>query len=148
VPGNEKSLSCVLLADRHHALAEGTRSLLETAFGSVVMVADVASLLEGAARVQPDVVVVDLSLSREGGLEWLGALCHRCPATKVVALSLHDERSVCDAALRAGAHALVLKRNLASDLLPTVARLRGKRDADAAGTEATSGERPKTGGGT
>jgi hypothetical protein len=44
----EKPLSCVLLTDRHHGLTEGVRGLLETAFGSVVMVADEASLLEGA----------------------------------------------------------------------------------------------------
>ena len=65
--------SCVLLADGHHALTEGVRGLLETAFGAVIMVADEASLLEGARRVQPDIAVVDLSLSRHGDLEWLRA---------------------------------------------------------------------------
>ena len=54
----EKRLSCVLLADRHHGLTEGVRGLLETAFGTVVMVADEASLLEGASRLRPDVAVV------------------------------------------------------------------------------------------
>ena len=46
-------LSCVLLADRHHGLTEGVRGLLETAFGTVVMVADEASLLDGAAGSSP-----------------------------------------------------------------------------------------------
>ena len=50
-----KHLSCVLLADRHHGLTEGVRGLLETAFGSVIMVADAASLIDGADRIQPDV---------------------------------------------------------------------------------------------
>ena len=58
-----KSLSCVLLADRHHGLTEGVRGLLATAFGSVVMVADEASLIEGAGRLQPDMAIVDLSLA-------------------------------------------------------------------------------------
>ena len=70
----EKHLSCVLLADRHHGLTEGVRGLLETAFGTVVMVADEASLLEGASRLRPDVAVVDLSLARDSGLGWLRAL--------------------------------------------------------------------------
>ncbi len=70
----EKPLSCVLLADRHHGLAEGVRGLLQTAFGTVVMVADEASLLDGADRLQPDVAVVDLSLARESGLGWLRAV--------------------------------------------------------------------------
>jgi hypothetical protein len=43
---SEKPLSCVLLADRHHGLTEGVRGLLETAFGTVLMVADEASLRE------------------------------------------------------------------------------------------------------
>ena len=54
----EKRLSCVLLTDRHHGLTEGGRGLLETAFGTVVMVADEASLLEGASRLRPGVAVV------------------------------------------------------------------------------------------
>jgi len=54
----EKRLRCVLLADRHHGLSEGVRGLLETAFGTVVMVADEASLLEGANRLWPDAAVV------------------------------------------------------------------------------------------
>ena len=62
MPG--KAFSCVLLADRHHGLAEGVRGLLETAFESVFMVADGTSLLEGVDRLEPDVAIVDLSLAR------------------------------------------------------------------------------------
>ena len=57
------------------------------------MVADEASLLEGAGRLQPDVAVVDLSLARDGGLDWLRALRQRCPDLKVIVLSVHDEES-------------------------------------------------------
>jgi DNA-binding NarL/FixJ family response regulator len=57
----------VLLADRHHGLTEGVRGRLSTAFGSVVMVADEASLCEGAGHLQPDVAIVDLSLLRTAG---------------------------------------------------------------------------------
>jgi DNA-binding NarL/FixJ family response regulator len=126
MPGNP--LSCVLLADRHHGLTEGVRGLLETAFGSVVMVADEASLLEGAGRLLPDVAVVDLSLAKESGLGWLRALRQRCPDLKVIVLSVHDEQSVRRAAMEAGAHAFVLKRAIATDLLPAVDRVRGIRD--------------------
>ncbi len=118
----ERSLSCVLLADRHHGLSEGVRGLLETAFGTVVMVADEASLLEGAVRLDPDVAVVDLSLARDSGLGWLRALRERCPELKVVALSVHDEDTVRQAALVAGADAVVLKRAIATDLLPAIMR--------------------------
>ena len=120
----EKTLSCVLLADRHHGLTEGVRSLLETAFGTVIMVADTPSLLEGAGRIRPDVAIVDLSLARDGDLGWLGALRRRAPGLKVVVLSVHDEQSVRRAAMEAGADALVLKRDIATDLLPAIDRLR------------------------
>ena len=115
-----KPLSCVLLADRHHGLTEGVRGLLETAFGSVVMVADEASLLDGAARLQPEVAIVDLSLARDNGLGWLRELRQRCPDIKVIVLSVHDEQSVRSAAIEAGADAFVLKRTIATDLLPAV----------------------------
>jgi DNA-binding NarL/FixJ family response regulator len=115
--------SCVLLADRHHGFTEGVRSLLETAFETVIMVADPASLLEGAGRIQPDVAIVELSLARDGDLGWLGALRRRCPDLKVVVLSVHDEQSVRRAAMEAGADAFVLKRAIATDLLPAVDRL-------------------------
>jgi DNA-binding NarL/FixJ family response regulator len=132
---SETPLSCVLLADRHHGLTEGVRGLLETAFGSVVMVADQASLLEGAGRLQPDVAVVDLSLARDSGLGWLRELRQRCPGLKVIVLSVHDEQAVRRAAMEAGADAFVLKRDIATDLLTAVELVRGGRAAGASTDE-------------
>ena len=126
-------MSCVLLADRHHGLTEGVRGLLETAFGTVVMVADETSLLEGAGRLRPDVAVVDLSLAKESGLGWLRALKERCPGLKVIVLSVHDEPNVRRAALEAGADAFVLKRAIVTDLLPAIDRLRDETDVGASG---------------
>ncbi|TFG46018.1 MAG: response regulator transcription factor [Gemmatimonadales bacterium] len=123
----KKPVSCVLLADRHHGLTEGVRGLLESAFGSVMMVADEASLIEGAARLQPDVAVVDLSLARDRGLAWLRTIRERCPNLKVIVLSVHDEESVRRATMDAGADAFVLKRAIATDLLPAVEFVRGSR---------------------
>ncbi len=120
----QKHLSCVLLADSHQGLSEGVRGLLETAFGTVIMVAEEASLLEGAKRLQPDVAVVDLSLARHGGLDWLRTLRKLCPEVKVIVLSVHDEESVRQAAIDAGADAFVLKRAIATDLLPAVESVR------------------------
>lgn len=121
---SETPLTCVLLADRHHGLTEGVRGLLETSFGTVVMVADEASLLEGAARLQPDVALVDLSLARDGSLSWLTALRQRCTDVKVIVLSVHDEPSVRRAVVEAGADAFVLKREIATDLLNVVDAVR------------------------
>ena len=121
---SEKPLSCVLLADRHHGLTEGVRGLLETTFGTVVMVADEASLLEAAVRLRPEVAIVDLSLARDNGLDWFRAVRQRCPDLKVIMLSVHDEESVRSAAMEAGADAFVLKRAIVTDLLPAIEAVR------------------------
>ena len=122
--------SCVLLADRHHGLVEGVRGLLETAFGTVVMVADKESLQDVAFRLRPDVAVVDVSLARDGGLDWLKAVRAGCPKLKVIALSVHDEESVRRAALQAGADEYVVKRAIATDLLPAIERVRAMARPD------------------
>ena len=111
---------CVLLADRHHGLRDGVRGLLETAFDTAFMVADEASLLEGAAQLQPTVVVLDLSLSGGDLAGLLDRIRVRASNAKVLLLTVHDEPTVAEAAIASGADAVVLKRCLATDLLPAV----------------------------
>jgi DNA-binding NarL/FixJ family response regulator len=119
---------CVLLAGRHHGLSEGIRGLLETVFSGVFMVADETSLMEGAEKLSPALVVVDASLARADLAELLHSIHDRAPATKVLLLSLYDAPTVADAAFAAGADGLVLKRAIATDLLPAVdALLAGRR---------------------
>jgi DNA-binding NarL/FixJ family response regulator len=113
-------INCVLLADRHHGLTEAVCGLLETAFEAVVMVADEKSLLESVKRLQPTLAVVDLSLPHGDGLRWLQLVRGTCPNLKVIMLSVHDEPSVRRAAMEAGAHGFVVKRHIATELLPTV----------------------------
>jgi DNA-binding NarL/FixJ family response regulator len=119
---------CVLLADPHHGLSEGVRSLLATAFKMVVMVADEVSLFEGADRLQSDVAVVDLALSRGGGVDLVRRFCDRFPDMKLIIISIHDQASVIRSVLEAGASGFVVKRAIATDLLAaTDAVLAGKR---------------------
>lgn len=111
---------CVVLADRHHGLSEGIRGLLETRFRVVVMVADEASLVASAARLEPAVAVVQLSLSQGDHLGWLRRLRERCPDVKVIVLSAHGEPSVSRAARRAGADGYVASSAIGSELLDAV----------------------------
>ena len=117
-------IKCVLLADRHHGLSEGIRGLLESEFEAVVMVADETSLLESAARLQPNVVVADLALAQGESFGWLRRLLSRCPESRVIVISAHDELSVVQAALAAGAAGFVLKREIATQLLPVIEAVR------------------------
>jgi two-component system secretion response regulator SsrB len=117
---NPKTVNCVLLADRHHGITEGIRSLLETTFDAVVMVADETSLFESASRLKPTVEIVDLSLARTDSLRWLQHLRTCSPDSKIIVISVHDEPSACRAVMEAGGDAFVLKRRLATDLLPAI----------------------------
>lgn len=110
-------MDCVLLAGRHHGLTEGIRGLLETNFKAVLMVGDEASLFESLARLPVALAVVDLSLSRGEGIDLLRRLRSTCPQLKMIAMSAHDEFTVSQAALTAGADGFVLKRTIATDLL-------------------------------
>ena len=124
---NDKG-SCVLLADRHHGLRDSVRGLLEAEFETVFMVADEASLLEGAGRLNPAIVILDLSLSAGDMTGLLSRISTRAPGAKLLLLSVHDEHPVALAALLAGADGVVLKRSLGTDLIPAVeALLAGKR---------------------
>jgi two-component system secretion response regulator SsrB len=127
-----EDIKCVLLADRHHSLTEGVRGLLETTFEAVVMVADKDSLFESAKRLQPTLAVVDLSLVRGESPVWLQRLRAACPKLKLIVLSVHDEPSVRKAVLEAGADAFVVKRALATDLLPTVDAVLARHGHDVA----------------
>jgi DNA-binding NarL/FixJ family response regulator len=114
------AVRCVLLADRHHGLTEGIRGLLETSFEAVVMVADETSLVETAERLRPTIMVADLALAPGENFGWLRRLLVRCPKSRVIVLSTHDELSVIKSALEAGAAGFVLKREIASELLDAV----------------------------
>jgi len=121
-------MNCVLLADRHHGLSEGVRGLLETTFDKVFMVADQGSLMEGAERLRPQVIVVDLSLAGGDSASFLRTLGERAPSAKLLLLSVHDEPTVTSSLLTAGADGVVLTRSIATDLLPAIdAILAGQR---------------------
>jgi DNA-binding NarL/FixJ family response regulator len=112
--------TCVLIADRHHGLFEGIRGLLETTFDKVFLVTDKASLIEGAARLQPTVIVMDLSYAAGNLPDLVRELRHHTPAAKLLLLSVHDEPTVISSAIAAGADGFVVKRAIASDLMPAI----------------------------
>ncbi len=123
-----KEISCVLLAEPHHGLAEGTRLLLATLFDAVVIVGDESSLLETADRVKPGLLLVDLLLANKNVAGLMVRLREISPRSKVVVMSVHDEPSVARAVLASGADGFLVKCRIGSELIPAVeAVLRGER---------------------
>jgi DNA-binding NarL/FixJ family response regulator len=127
------SHSRVLLADDHPNMLEAVRGLLEGRFATTVMVADESSLLDAVERVQPDLVVVDLSFPVSGGCNVVLTLLRRYPGLKVIVLSVYHEQAALSQALGAGAAGFVLKRTAAVELTAAVdAVLRGETFVSAA----------------
>jgi DNA-binding NarL/FixJ family response regulator len=127
------SHSRVLLADDHPNMLEAVRGLLEGKFATTVMVADETSLFESVKRMEPDLVVVDLSLPVSGGCNVVLTLLSRYPGLRVIVLSVHDEQAALSQALGAGAAGFVLKRTAAVELTAAVdAVLRGETYVSAA----------------
>lgn len=110
----------VLLADSHLGMLEGVHSLLDALFETVLMVADERSLMEVVTTFKPDLVVVDLSLPREGEANIARLLMGRHPYLRLIVLSVHDEPTVAGQMLSAGVAGFVLKRAAATDLIPAV----------------------------
>lgn len=115
-----KERGCALLADRHLGLMEGVRGLLESEFEAVVVVGDEISLFESVRQLHVAMAVVDLSLRRGDGLGLVRRIRSHFPQLKLIALSVHDEKNAELAAIEAGANGFVLKRSIATDLLPTI----------------------------
>jgi DNA-binding NarL/FixJ family response regulator len=112
-----------LVGIRHPALAEGIWDLLAPAFGELVLVSDEASLVAGAARLQPRLAVLDLSFGAGDGLGLLRRLHSSFPDLRVIVLSLDVSDPVRRAVLAAGADLLILSTAAASELLPAAETL-------------------------
>ena len=117
---NPRQKSCALLADKHTRYVEGVRGLLETEFDTIFTVADAGSLKEGTDRLQPTVIVVDLSFATGDFAGMIKQIRSSSPVSKVIALTVHSEPAVVDAMLSAGAHGVVLKHFIARDLLAAI----------------------------
>ncbi len=112
----------ILLADDHHVVRQGLRSLLE-AQPDLRVVGEVADGLEAvqlAELVQPDVLVVDVTMPGMSGIQVTRQVRRRSPRTRVVVLSMHSDAAHVLAALRAGALAYVPKESTADELVDAV----------------------------
>lgn len=110
----------VLVGHAHQRLSDGLRGWLQASFDGVFVVADRSSLIEGAQRLQPALVVVDLTLA-EGRLDALMAeLLRQAPASRTLVLSDYDDPRADAAALDAGAAGVLHMATLAADLSSAV----------------------------
>jgi DNA-binding NarL/FixJ family response regulator len=110
----------VLLADKHQNMLEGVRTMLESMFEKVFMVADEGSLLEAAEKIAPNLIVADLSLPVSKEINIARRLKKIFPEIKLIILSVHDEPAAISECMEAGAAGFVLKRTAVDDLVPAI----------------------------
>ena len=107
----------VLLADDHSLVVEGICRILEHEFDIVGRLCEGTQLVEQAVRLQPDIVLADISLPGLNGIEAIRQLQRAGTCAKVVVLTQHSERMYVQAAFAAGAHGYISKQSAASELV-------------------------------
>ena len=110
----------VILADIHQNMLAGVRTLLESMFEKVFMVADEGSLLEAAEKIKPNLIIADFSLPVTMEINIARRLHKAFPEIKLIILSVHDESSAINECMEAGAAGFVLKRTAVNDLVPAI----------------------------
>jgi len=117
----------ILLADDHRIVAEGLRSLLEPEFELVGIVEDGRALITATEKLQPDVIIADISMPLLNGIEAVRQIKKTNKDVKVIFLTMHPDVTYAVSALEAGALGYVLKHSAPSELITAVRRaLKGK----------------------
>ena len=111
----------VLLADDNTQVLEYVRGFLSANCCEVVgAVTNGEAAISAAARLLPDVVVLDISMPVLNGIEAAKRLLEANPSTKIVFLTVEKDKDTCRAVLEMGACGFVLKPRLATDLIPAI----------------------------
>ena len=114
----------ILLVDDHPIVRQGLRTLLEGRSGWEVVgeASDGIEALDKVETLQPDIVVLDVTMPRMNGLETCRLIQKRQSgsALEVLFVTQHDSPQMMREALDAGARGYVVKSNAARDLLEAV----------------------------
>ncbi len=110
----------VLLADDHRVVAEGLRGLLDPHFDVIGIVSDGRELLAAAKALDPDVIVLDISMPSLNGIDAAHHLKTANSRAKMIYLTMHREVSYAARAMEVGASGYVLKHSAASELVTAI----------------------------
>ena len=109
----------VIVADDHHLVRQGLRALLENS-REVEVVGEASTgqeAVELAEKLQPDVVVMDLSMPRLDGVQAATRILDQKTPTEVVIVSMHADTAIVQNLVRRGVKGYLLKDALAAELM-------------------------------
>jgi DNA-binding NarL/FixJ family response regulator len=110
----------LLLADDHPQMLEYLAHLLEGEGEVIGTVENGEQLIEAALNLDPDLIVLDISMPVLNGIDAAHHLKNVGSRAKVIFLTLHEDDAFVKAAVLAGALGYVLKRRISSDLIPAI----------------------------
>lgn len=112
----------VLLADDHKLLRSGLKLLLQRNPGMLVVgeAADGEQTVQLFEQLQPDILLLDLSMPNMDGIECLKEIKSRYPEAKVIVLTMHEDENYIKRAMQAGASAYVPKSAADTDLFKAI----------------------------
>ncbi|CAN5531362.1 response regulator transcription factor [soil metagenome] len=112
----------IFLADDHAVVREGLKSLVNAQPDMEVVgeAGDGRATWQRAKQLQPDVVVMDISMPELNGVQATERLKGECPEVRVLALTVHEDTSYLRQLLQAGASGYVLKRGAAEELIHAI----------------------------
>jgi DNA-binding NarL/FixJ family response regulator len=110
----------IILADDHTLVLDALKNLIEAEFDVVGTFSDGISLVEGAAELKPNVIVLDVGMPKMNGLNAGERLKQTMPLVKLVYLTMNQDPDIAGEAFRLGASAYVLKNSAAKELLQAI----------------------------
>ena len=115
----------VLLADDHTLVLEAFKRLLEPTCDVVGTVTDGHALVKATETLKPDLVLVDVGMPRLNGLDACERVLEESPRTKVIILTMSDDRDVAAEAMRRGASGYLLKSSPPAELFEAIGQVLG-----------------------
>jgi CheY-like chemotaxis protein len=114
----------VLIADDHNVMRQGLVGLIANQPGVKVVgeAADGRQALEMTLRLQPDVVVMDVSMPEMDGIEATQRIKTEFPDVRVIGLSMHDDQHIVDLMRNAGAQEFLSKSASATELIEAICK--------------------------
>jgi DNA-binding NarL/FixJ family response regulator len=116
-----------VIADDHGLIRAGLRALLEDVPDMQVVgeAADGNAVLRLAAELQPDIILMDVSMPGMNGIEATSQIRGISPQTRVLALTVHEDEGILREMIRAGASGYIIKRAVESDLIQAIRIISG-----------------------